>query len=240
MSDDMSGAAPVAMAPQVQTSRWAIISALAGVSCLPGGGIVSLITGVFALRQIAATQYIGGSGLAKFGILCGVFNLLSWGVAGMHIMEIREGSDAPIQAFLAGWSKSEADGENAAPGLKGPMHRGRSAEIQKDIADRMGVFESAERTDFGYRISTKGMPKEIITATYDVHYKSGAPFTARFDLERVDGQVQIVGYHLESPVLRDLAREGALDLSGEAAESLGNFGDGESFKSDKQMKSFHK
>jgi hypothetical protein len=207
--------------PPMQTSRMALISFFSALLCIPG---ISIILGLFALRQINSTNTLEGANLAWMGILGGLVNLLGLGVAGQHYVQAQRRIDAPAKAFMAAWMKSEADGEAAAaPGLSPLMHRGKGDAIRTVMAARLGAFRDVgPRTHFGYKPSLHG---EQIDGDYPLYFASGAPCTAHLEFTEHDGRMRVVGFTLDSPVLADLVAQGNNSLRGGATPDLRDYSD---------------
>lgn len=200
--------------PTVQTSRLAIFSALAAVLCLPGvSGVLAVVTGLFALRQVNSSSTIQGANLATFGIMAGLLQLVGWGGVGYHVLQVRAQLDPPTAGFMQAWMRSEADGESAAaPGLRPLMRHGEGEVARRALVEQLGGFDGlGPRTDFSYKYDLEG---EHVSAAYELRFHSGAPCSARFEYARDQGRLAVVGYALDSPVLRDLVTRGRNALHG--------------------------
>lgn len=213
-------------APQVATSRLAMFSVLSGMTCIPGLGV---LFGLLALRQISRSQYIVGSNLAWMGIMSSAGSVLMWGIAGSRYLNIESKVDPPVAAFMTAWGTGEAAGEAAAgPGLSPVMHHGRSEELRAEMVKRLGPFQSVgPRQDFKYRVKRNGyLFQDQATATYVLNFQSGAPVTGEFDLGFTGSDLKVIGYRIDTPVLRDFERDGANEAHGEAAPEMSEFGTG--------------
>ncbi len=212
--------------PQVETSRLAIFSVLSGMACIPGLGV---LLGLMALRQISRSQYIVGANLAWAGILSSGLSVAGWAVAGSRYAALKARADPPVQAFMTGWGISEAEGEAAAgPGLSPVMHHGAADLLRAEMIKRMGPFQSVgPRQDFHYALKRMGMMLvEEGTATYTLNFQSGAPVTGEFELGYTGSDLKVIGYRIESPVLRDMVKEGTNEAHGVAAPQITEFGTG--------------
>jgi hypothetical protein len=231
-------------APQVQTSRLAILSFLSGLICLPGlSGLLGVALGLMALRQIGRSQYVTGENLAWMGILSGALNLVIWGGVGAHVARLRQEVDGQAAGFLEAWARSEADGEAAAaPGLATVMHRGRASELREEMLRRFGPYKGlGPRSEFHYQVKREGiMPHDLVLASYPVEFQNGAPVTVDLQLASEDSVLKVVGYHLDSPLLRDFERTNEAEAHGEITPTISEFGSGPSRPDPKQMKSFNK
>lgn len=235
MEAELARAPPI---PTVQTSRLAIFAALGALLCIPGlSGLLGLVLGVLALRQINASSTIQGGNLAYAGIIGGIFNLFVWGSVGWHMVQVRGQLESPTAAFVGAWTSSEAEGEAAAaPGLAPLMRHGEGELIRRTLAERLGPFRGlGPRDDFDYKLDIHG---EHISAVYPLRFQSGAPCRAEFEYVTLAGKPKVVGFRLDSPVLRDLAMNGQTELHGDATPELQDFGGGGSSAPGSRVKGY--
>jgi len=225
--------------PTTQTSRLAIFSFLSSLVCLPGiSGVLGVLLGALALRQIQSTNTITGSNLALTGILGGIMNLIVWGGVAQHYADVQKHIDEPTAAFMAAYLKSEVDGEAAAaPGLRPLMRHGEGELIRKALVERFGGFkELGPRSKFDYKFDIKG---EHIGTTYALVFNNGAPCTGHFEYATNEKELRVVGFEFTSPVLRDLTINGKSGLHGQSTPDLGDFSGGSNSDPASKLKSFH-
>lgn len=227
LEGDLQPGLEPAYVPIVRTTRLGVVGAVSSFFCVfPGTGLVGLIFGLLALREIATSNgKIAGASLAWAGIIGGLLSCLGWGVVARHYVQVSEEIAAPTAAFLQAWTRSEADGEAAAaPGLRPLMRTGGAGEaIRRELHDRLGAFTGlGPRTRFEYRPRLGGA--DAASATYQLFFETGAPVTATFDYARNDGRLQVLGVSFDSPVLAALTRHHLNALRGTLTPDLRDFG----------------
>lgn len=206
--------------PDAPTSRLAVGSALSALICIPGlSGLLGILLGVLALRQMG-TARLSGARLAWTGIVGGALNLFFWAPVGNHVLEVSHALSAPTERFMTAWMQSERAGEEAAaPGLRPLMHHGEGELLRHALQERLGAYRGVGAPgDFHYAYHLAG---EQASARFPLLFASGAPAWARFDYVRVQGELQVVGFVLDSPLLADLRARSA--LHGAATPTLREF-----------------
>ena len=224
--------------PATQTSRLAVFSFFSSLVCLPGiSGLLGVVLGALALKQINSTNTITGSNLALTGILGGIMNLVVWGGVAQHYADVQKHIDEPTSAFMAAYLKSEADGEAAAaPGLRPLMRHGEGAIIRKALLERFGGFkELGPRSKFDYKFDIKG---EHIATTYTLVFNNGAPCTGKFEYATNEKELRVVGFEFTSPVLRNLTVNNENGLHGKSTPDVGDFAEPSSNDPASRLKSF--
>jgi len=231
-------APPAAPYPQARTSRLAVIAALAALLCVPGlSGVLGVALGLLALRQINTISGLEGHSLAWFGILGGLVNLGVWGAVGQHVLQVRSAAGPATESFLRAWTHAEADGEKAAsPGLAALMHHGEGPILRKALVERFGGFLGlGPRRDFHYSLDLQG---EHFSAAFPLKMANGAPCSATFEYVSAHRTVKVVGFHFESPLLRDLGIQGHSALHGVATPDVQTFSGGSDAAPTSRVKSF--
>lgn len=203
-----------------ERSGTAVAAALFSVMCPIGiGGLIGLTLGVLALSQISAGRAgRDGAGMAWIGIIAGLVQLVAIGAGYMHLQRTLEDTRAPVESFLRALTERDsfAVAESCANGLKPKLSQGVAGTIATQIEDAVGHFvEAGERVpDFELDLWNRQV---VLTVTYRLHYDSGAPMTGTFALVRESGALRLIGFKLDSPVLRPRIVLGASN-TGEIAE----------------------
>lgn len=214
---------PPPLASSNERSGLAVAAAGFSVLCPIGvGGLLGVVLGWLALRQISAGLASRESaGIAWLGILAGVVQLLAIAVAWTHVWNNVSETRAPVAAFMRGLSERDpaAVGESCSNGLKPLLERGAAALLVDRLDETVGSFESAGERSSAFEVSLEGT-QLVYTVQYPLKFESGAPVIGTFALVKEGGAMRLLGFRLESPLLRPRIELGARN-SAEIAEYEG-------------------
>jgi hypothetical protein len=177
-------------------------------------------------------------------ILTGGLEMMGWAAVLDHQVKLRDSVDAPTKAFFQTYfsAKDKDPGSaEASPSLRTLLERSDGAGLRAEMVEALGEFQSVgERKTFDYHVVWRLPPDEEFTGTYPLQFKSGAPCEVSVEWAKEKGVLKVSGFHLSSPLLRDLERRRGTGMHGVATPDLAGFGDDDSFKkSGHVVKSFN-
>ncbi len=212
------------LATSSQRSGAASAAAIFSVMCPIGiGGVLGMVLGFVALRQIAKGEAgRENAGMAWLGVIAGAVQLFAIGAGWVHLQGTLDETQKPVATFLSALAERDTAGvaESCANGLKPLLERGNAGEMVDRLDESVGRFKSTGERDDGWTVSLRSA-QLVYTVKYPLHFESGAPVTGTFALVKEGGALRLLGFRLESPVLRPRIELGAAS-SAEIAEFEGS------------------